>query len=72
MRILFTILLIVWLKKVGFVLMIWKKKKNVLTEELWWLKKMMKISNFSSKCCICDDVYVNGDVKVILSYQSKI
>ena len=32
----------------------------------------MKISNFSSKCCICDDVYVNGDVKVILSYQSKI
>ena len=27
MRILFTILLIVWLKKVGFVLMIWKKKK---------------------------------------------
>ena len=70
MRILFTILLIVWLKKVGFVLMIWEKK--CFDKGIVMTKEDDEDFEYSSKCCICDDVYVDGDVKVILSYQSKI
>ena len=35
----FTILLIVWLKKVNIAVTWWK---NILTKKMWWLKKKMK------------------------------
>ena len=44
--------------------------KNILIRKMPWLKKMMKISTKSkssksyTKCWICDDTSVDGDVKV--------
>ena len=37
--------------------------KNILTKNLWWLKKSQDFDN-STKCWICNNVYFDGDVKV--------
>ena len=41
-------------------------KKNKLTRNLWWLKKIMDDEDFenSNEWWICDNAYVKGDVKV--------
>ena len=48
------------------------KKKKCFNKEIVMTKEDDEDFEYSFKCCICDNVYVNGDVKVILSYQSKI
>ena len=48
------------------------KKKKCFNKGIVMAKEDDEDFEYSSKCCICDDVYVNGDVKVILPYQSKI
>ena len=48
------------------------KKKKCFDKGIVMTKEDDEDFEYSSKCCICDDVYVDGDVKVILSYQSKI
>ena len=35
--------------------------KNILRKNLWWLKKNSKNS---TTCCICDNDYIDTDVKV--------
>ena len=50
--------------------MLWKK--ICLNKEIVMTKEDDEDFEYSFKCCICDNVYVNGDVKVILSCQSKI
>ena len=41
-------------------------KKNKLTRNLWWLKKIMDDEDFenSNEWWICDNAYVKGDAKV--------
>ena len=60
MEMLFTILLTVWSKKENAVVIWWKKHLNKLVIT----KKDNKDFKNSTKCWICDNGYVNGDVKV--------
>ena len=58
---LFTVLLIKWLEKVGVVLILWK---NILAKNLWWLKNIiLKDFEDPAKCWACDVDYVEGDVR---------
>ena len=56
----FTILLILWSKKVNIVVKWWG---SILTRKLWWLKNNDDFKN-STKCWISDNDYVDNDVKV--------
>ena len=60
-KMLFTILLAVWLKKVTIVAMRWKKYFN---KELVMIKKDDEDFENCTKCWICDNDYIDGDVKV--------
>ena len=57
----YLLLSIVWLKEASTVVKWWK---IILTKNLWWLKKTNKDFKNSTKCWICDNIYVDSDIKV--------